>query len=266
MCNPNSLIRILLFPCLVMIPFLLISQTKQRQLIWFDEFNYQGLPDSSKWSFETGGDGWGNHELQYYTGIEGKNAIVSDGVLKITARKQVIGNNRFTSARLVTRGKVNFTYGKIEIRAKLPAGKGLWPAIWMLGSDIEKIPWPECGEIDIMEHVGYLKDSVFGTIHSEAYNHSKGTQKGYSLFVKNLYDSFHTYAIEWTQESIRFLMDDKLFYTFQNEKNSTKEWPFSQPFFLIFNLAVGGDWGGKMGVDESVFPVSMVIDYVRVYQ
>ncbi|MDE3254154.1 MAG: glycoside hydrolase family 16 protein, partial [Bacteroidota bacterium] len=228
------MIRILVFPVLLMIPFLLCSQSKQRQLIWFDEFNYQGLPDSSKWGFETGGDGWGNHELQYYTGKEGNNAIVANGVLKITARNQVVGNNRFTSARLVTRGKVDFTYGKIEIRAKLPAGKGLWPAIWMLGSNIGQIPWPACGEIDIMEHVGYLKDSVFGTIHTEAYNHRKGTQKGNSLFVKDLYDSFHKYAIEWTPDSIQFLMDDKVYYSFQNRKLSSKEWPFSQPFFLIF--------------------------------
>lgn len=266
MYNPNSLIRTLLFLGLLILPYILFSQIKQRKLIWFDEFNYQGLPDSSKWSFETGGDGWGNHELQYYTAKDGNNAIVADGVLKITARKQQKGSNRFTSARLVTREKANFTYGKIEIRAKLPAGKGLWPAIWMLGANIGQIPWPQCGEIDIMEHVGYLKDSIFGTIHSEAFNHRKGTQKGASLFVKNLYDSFHNYAIEWTPNSMKFLMDDKVFYAFQNGHISSKEWPFNQPFFLIFNLAVGGDWGGKMGLDESVFPASLVIDYVRVYQ
>lgn len=265
MSNSNSLVRTLLFLGLLQMPNILLSQTKQRQLTWFDEFNYQGLPDSSKWSFETGGDGWGNHELQYYTAKEGNNATVADGVLKITARKQQLGSNRFTSARLVTRGKANFTYGKIEIRAKLPAGKGLWPAIWMLGSNIGKIPWPECGEIDIMEHVGYLKDSIFGTIHTEAYNHRKGTQKGASLFIKNVYDAFHNYSIEWTPESMQFLIDDKVFYEFQNEHISSKGWPFDQPFFLIFNLAVGGDWGGKMGLDESVFPASLVIDFVRVY-
>jgi beta-glucanase (GH16 family) len=266
MCHPHSFVKSLFFLGFIMIPFLLIGQTKKRKLIWFDEFNYQGLPDSSKWSFETGGDGWGNHELQNYTGKEGKNAIVENGVLRITAKKQQSGNNQFTSARLVTRGKADFTYGKIEIRAKLPAGKGLWPAIWMLGSGIGQIPWPECGEIDIMEHVGYLKDSVFGTVHTASFNHRKGTQKGASLLVKNLYDSFHKYAIDWTPGSIQFLMDDQVFFSFQNRKNGLKEWPFSQPFFLIFNLAVGGDWGGKMGIDESVFPASMDIDYVRVYQ
>ncbi len=265
--NSNDLIRVWIIVVLMISPSILFcQQAKQRKLVWADEFNYNGLPDSSKWSFDTGGDGWGNHELQYYTGSAGNNAKVSGGILKITARKQIKGNQRFTSARLITRQKAVFTYGRIEVRAKLPAGKGLWPAIWMLGSDIGNVPWPECGEIDIMEHVGYIKDSIFGTIHSEAYNHRKGTQKGKSLYVDKLYEGFHTYAIEWSPDSMQFLMDGAVYYEIANEHIGSKEWPFDRPFYLIINMAVGGDWGGKMGVDESVFPASLDIDYVRVYR
>jgi beta-glucanase (GH16 family) len=236
------------------------------KLTWSDEFNYKGPPDSTKWDYNVGGHGWGNNELQYYTATDTLNAKVENGVLKIIARKQAKENRQYTSARLVTKGKAEFKYGKIEIHAKLPTGRGTWPAIWMLGKNIDEVPWPACGEIDIMEHVGYNKDSIFGTVHTEAYNHMKGTQKGKGIFISNPYDSFHIFSIEWTGEKIDFIVDGMVYNHIINEHLSINEWPFDQSFFLILNLAVGGGWGGKMGVDESIFPATMEVDYVRVYQ
>ena len=239
--------------------------SKGWKLAWSDEFNYNGLPDSTKWDYEVGGHGWGNNELQYYTKQDTLNSIVKNGSLNITARKQPKEEKQYTSVRLVTRGKQEFTYGKFEMRAKLPAGKGTWPAFWMLGTNIEKEGWPKCGEIDIMEHVGYEKDSIFGTIHSEAYNHIKGTQKGKAIFIENPYNSFHLYSMEWTPEKIVFMVDNQIFNRIENEHKTTNEWPFDQPFFVILNLAVGGNWGGKYGVDDAVFPAKYEVDYVRVY-
>ncbi len=236
------------------------------KLVWSDEFHYKGLPDSSKWNYNVGGHGWGNNELQYYTANDTLNAIAENGRLKIIARKQSKENNLYTSARLHTKNKPDFKYGRIEISAKLPKGRGTWPAIWMLGKNIDEIKWPTCGEIDIMEHVGYEKDSIFGTIHSEAYNHMKGTQKGKGIFISTPYDQFHVYAIEWTPEKIDFIMDGVVYNHITNEHLSEKEWPFDQPFYLILNLAIGGGWGGKMGVDETVFPAVMEVDYVRYFK
>jgi len=236
------------------------------RLTWSDEFNYRGLPDSSKWSYDVGGHGGGNNELQYYTAKDTLNAIVDDGILKIIARNQVKENRKYTSAKLLTKNKAEFAYGKIEVRAKLPRGRGTWPAIWMLGKNIREAGWPACGEIDIMEHVGYNKDSVFGTIHSESYNHLKGTQKGKGIFIATPYDQFHIYSIEWTPEKIDFLLDGVVYNQITNEHLSFREWPFDQPFYLIINLAIGGNWGGKYGVDESIFPVAMEIDWIRIYE
>ena len=236
------------------------------KLTWSDEFNYKGFPDSTKWGYNTGGNGWGNNELQYYTAKDTLNAIVENGLLKIIARKQSKENRSYTSARLLTKGKVDFKYGRIETRSKLPAGRGTWPAIWMLGKNIDEAKWPLCGEIDIMEHVGYNKDSIFGAIHTEAYNHIKGTQKIKGIFINSPYDSFHVYSIDWTPEKIDFMMDGVVYNQITNKHLTTKEWPFDQPFFLIINLAIGGGWGGKMGVDENIFPAVMEVDYVRIYK
>ncbi len=242
------------------------AQQSERKLIWGDEFNYSGSPDSSKWKLDFGGHGWGNNELQYYTNKDTQNAVVRNGLLVITARKQDKENRNYTSAKLLTRGIREFQYGRIEVHAKLPAGRGTWPAIWMLGTNSKQVGWPDCGEIDIMEHVGYNKDSLFGTVHSGTYNHVKGTQKGKGIFIAEPYTKFHTYAIDWSSEQIDFLLDGKVYYTVKNEHLTTKEWPFNQPFYLILNLAIGGGWGGKMGVDNSIFPAVMEVDYVRVYQ
>ncbi len=253
-------------------PELLNERLKQSTVVngwklsWSDEFNKSGLPDSSKWSYNTGGHGWGNNELQYYTENDTLNAKVEAGVLKIIARKQIRENRQYTSARLITKNKAEFTYGKIEVSAKLPAGRGTWPAIWMLGKNRTEVGWPLCGEIDIMEHVGFNKDSVFGTIHTEAYNHMKRTQKGKGIFISNPYSEFHKYSIEWSPEKIDFMVDGKVYNTILNEHLTEKEWPFDQPFYLILNIAVGGSWGGQKGIDENIFPAVMEIDYVRVFQ
>ena len=236
------------------------------KLSWSEEFNYTGLPDTSKWGYDTGGHGWGNNELQFYTNASAQNVEVSNGSLKLKVLHQEKENRQYTSARLVTRGKSHFTYGKIEIRAKLPAGRGLWPAIWMLGANVDAAGWPECGEIDIMEHVGFEKDSVFGTIHTTAYNHIIGTQKGKKIFIDNPYNSYHIYTLEWTPERMDFFLDNTLFNHIENEHKTVAEWPFDAPFYLLLNIAVGGNLGGQKGIDPSVFPAAMEVDYIRVYQ
>lgn len=241
-----------------------ISETKWK-LSWSDEFDHNGLPDSTKWGYDVGGHGWGNNELQYYTKASSENVEVSNGTLKLKAVSKKTGSNKYTSARLVTKDKAHFTYGKIEMRAKLPAGRGLWPAFWMLGTNINKVDWPECGEIDIMEHVGFEKDSVFGTIHSKSYNHIINTQKTRKAFVADPYNTYHVYSVDWTPEQMDFYIDGVLFNHVVNEHKTVAEWPFDLPFYIILNIAVGGNLGGKYGLDETAFPAVMEVDYVRVY-
>lgn len=236
------------------------------KLFWSDEFNTLGLADNSKWKYDTGGHGWGNNELQNYTYADTSNAIVKNGVLHITALRKTVGTNAYTSAKLITKEKQLFKYGRIEVNAKLPAGRGIWPAIWMLGDNIHEAGWPLCGEIDIMEHVGFNKDSVFGSVHTQSYNHIAGTQTTKGLFISNTYTAFHTYGIEWTPEKIEFFIDRNKYLQFQNQHKTNKEWPFDNPFYLILNVAVGGNWGGQKGIDETIFPATMQVDYVRVYQ
>jgi len=242
-----------------------LNEKSNWQLIWSDEFNYNGLPDSSKWDYDVR-DKWFNNELQYYTHADTNNAIIHNGCLHITALKTNKENHSYTSARLVTKNKGDWKYGKIEIKAKLPAGRGLWPAIWMLPTDWEYGDWPKSGEIDIMENVGFKPDSVFFSIHTEAFNHVIGTQKTKGIKINNPYTSFHVYRIEWNQQKINFLLDDSLVFSYSNSGNGYKEWPFDKRFYLILNIAVGGDWGGQHGVDDTIFPSSMLVDYVRVYQ
>ena len=253
---------------------------KGYELVWSDEFDYSGKPDTSKWSLEYGYIA--NNEAQYYTDSL-KNARVENGALIIEANKEKIKNSGFvskddpswkknseyasyTSSRLVTRNIAEWQYGVIEVKAKIPRGVGMWPAIWMLGKNQAEVGWPKCGEIDIMEHVGYYQDSIFGTIHTGAYNHMIGTQKGSSIYIEHPYDQFHTYSIEWTPQKIDFFLDGTVYFNVTNEHKTTAEWPFDQPFYMILNIAVGGSWGGVKGIDDSVFPQQMVIDYVRVYQ
>ena len=238
------------------------------QLVWSDEFDYEGLPDSAKWSFDTAGNayGWGNNELQYYTSQRPENAFVSNGVLTISALREPMDSREYTSARLITREKGDWLYGRFEISAKLPTGRGLWPAIWMMPTDSEYGGWPASGEIDIMENVGYDPDTIVGTAHTQAYNHSIGTQKSGRLSVPDCHDNFHVYALEWEPHEYRLYVDSIHYYTFENEGTGFAGWPFDKRFYLLLNVAVGGNWGGRMGVDTTAFPQHLEVDYVRVFQ
>ncbi|MEE1946460.1 family 16 glycosylhydrolase [Pedobacter sp. KR3-3] len=236
------------------------------KLKWADEFNGKGLPDSHNWGYDVGGTGWGNNEKQFYTKADTLNANVEKGSLNITARKADKEQMKFTSARLVSKNKFDVKYGRVEVRAILPKGRGIWPAIWMLPTDWKYGNWPKSGEIDIMEHVGYAPDTVHGTVHTEAFNHVKGTQVGKALKVNDIYTQYHVYAIEWFADRIDFFIDDQKYLTFKNSGKGMADWPFDQQFHVLLNVAVGGNWGGAKGIDESIFPASMKIDYVRVYQ
>ena len=247
--------------CIAMSTSLYFSYGQKGKLLYDEEFNQPGLPDPVAWHYETGNSGWGNHELENYTANDTANAIVKDGALNIIARKDA---NGYTSARLVS--KQSFLYGRIEIRAQLPAGRGLWPAIWMMPAKDFYGDWPKSGEIDIMEQVGYNPDSVFFTVHTEKYNHVIGTQKSKGNIIHDPYGRYHVFAMERHPDRIDFFMDDTLQFSFKNERTGSAAWPFDRPFNLILNVAVGGDWGGKMGVDDSIFPAAMKIDYVRFYK
>ena len=235
------------------------------KLVWSDEFNDEGLPDSTKWNYDAGGDGWGNNELEYYTANRPENARVANGNLVITARKEKWKNRDYTSARLVTKGKGDWKYGRIEVRAKLPKGLGTWPAIWMLGSPTP-LKWPDDGEIDIMEHVGFDPGVIHASIHCKKYNHVIGTQKTAVTNVPDCMDNFHVYTVEWNADSLSVLVDEKKYFIFKNEHSSYDAWPFDQPMHLLLNIAFGGNWGGQKGVDDTILPQQMLVDYVRVYQ
>lgn len=247
--------------------FLLASTLSQAEptLVWSDEFDYTGLPDSSKWGYDVGGHGWGNNELQYYTENRSDNARVENGTLIIETRKENFQGKNYTSARLVSRGKGDWLYGRFEIRAKLPAGRGTWPAIWMLPTDWVYGGWPDSGEIDIMEHVGYDMQRVHGTIHTKDFNHMIGTQIGTSIVGTNVDTEFHIYALEWRADRIDIFMDGIKYFTVSDNGTGFGAWPFDQRFHLILNIAIGGNWGGVKGVDDSIFPQRMEVDYVRVY-
>lgn len=231
---------------------------------WSDEFDEAGLPDPKKWDYDMGGSGWGNNELQYYTN-DLKNAQVVGGVLKITAIKEKKEGKEFTSSRLVSRGKGDFLYGRFEIKAKLPTGRGTWPALWMLPTDWAYGDWPRSGEVDIIEHVGYDQDRVHMSVHTEAYNHIIGTQKTNSKMVSSVSEDFHIYRLDWTPYAIRGYVDNVKLFEFINDGTGVNSWPFDKRFHFLINLAVGGDWGGAQGVDSTIFPKSMEVDYVRVY-
>jgi beta-glucanase (GH16 family) len=240
------------------------------RLVWSDEFDGNGLPNPGNWDYDTWGNqgGWPNGELQYYARGRQENARVENGVLKIEARKERLtsasdyGGQEYTSARLVTRGKQEWLYGFVEIRAKLPCGTGTWPALWTLGSGGK---WPDDGEIDIMEHVGRNKGEILGTIHTLAYNHTKNTQQGSATRRDDVCDAFHRYQLTWTATEIKIGIDDKSYFQFRNPGDGNRDkWPFDRPQYLLLNLAMGGTLGGA--VDDAALPARMEIDYVRVYQ
>ncbi len=235
--------------------------------IWQDEFDYSGKPDPAKWGYDLGGSGWGNNELQNYTDNLA-NAQVRDGHLIITAIKESSGERQYSSARLLSKGKEDFLYGKIEVRAKLPTGVGTWPAIWTLAteSNYGTQYWPDNGEMDIMEHVGFDQNRVHANIHTKSFNHSIGTNKGDEIMVPTASTEFHVYSCEWKPDLITFAVDGKEYFRFQKDASfGWKEWPFDRKQFILLNMAIGGNWGGQKGVDNSIFPQSMEVDYVRVY-
>jgi beta-glucanase (GH16 family) len=240
-------------------------------LVWSDEFNGSTV-DRSKWVLETGGDGWGNQELEYYTD-RNANVSVREGYLVITALaenhtgpKGVTRN--YTSARLKTLGKFSQTYGRFEARIKIPHGQGMWPAFWMLGDDVDKVGWPACGEIDIMENIGKEPATIHGSIHGPGYVGSTGIEASYTLPGKQRFtDDFHIFAVEWNADSVNFYVDNDLYVrrTRADLKPGWK-WVFDKPFFLLLNLAVGGDWPGNPNSTTVFPPQSMLVDYVRVYK
>src|SRR6478735_11036144 len=247
------------------------KSNKKLALVWSDEFNTPGAPASDKWGYDLGDGcpdvcGWGNNELEFYT-TNPKNVRVENGNLIIEAHKEEINGKHYSSTRIVSKQKGDWLYGRIEVKAKLPKGKGTWPAIWMLSTDWKYGGWPASGEIDIMEHVGYDPGVIHGTIHTESYNHIKQTQKEGKITIADAQDAFHVYAINWSENKMDFYVDDKLYHSVSRAQSDTfKEWPFDQKFHLIMNMAVGGNWGGAQGIDESIWPQKMEVDYVRVYQ
>lgn len=248
------------------------------RLLWSDEFDTPGLPDPSKWTYDTHANrtGWYNNERQYYSAGRPENARVEAGNLIIEARRETLsglpdhGGQHYTSARLLSRTDANpgqeggWTYGLFEARMKLPCARGTWPAFWMLPDDAAA--WPNGGEIDILEHVGHQPGFVHGTIHTGAFNHVRHTEKQGTLQLPDACTAFHVYQALWTPEAVVFSIDDQPYFTFRNDGSGDRShWPFDAPFHLILNLAVGGDWGGAEGVDDTAFPQAMQVDWVRVW-
>ncbi len=227
--------------------------TTKYQLVWSDEFDGSSI-NTGAWNFETGGNGWGNNEQEYY---QADNADIENGNLVITAKQEKVGGNNYTSSRMTTQGKKEFLYGRIEARIKIPVGQGLWPAFWMLGSNIGTVGWPACGETDIMEHIN-TDNTIYGTIHWDNNGHQ---QDGGN--VSSTPAEYHVYAVEWTTASIKWSIDSVEYHTSNILSNGTNE--FHDSFFILLNLAVGGNWPGQT-VDNSLFPAKMYVDWVRVYQ
>jgi beta-glucanase (GH16 family) len=242
-----------------------IKPQKNWVLVWSDEFNGDNgsAVDNSKWVQETGGNGWGNNEEQHYT--EGtNNCYIENENLVIEAKKEEYEKSKYTSARIKTNGKFDFKYGKVEIKAKLPLGQGIWPAFWMLGSDFDSAGWPDCGEIDIMENIGRTPKTVNGTAHAPGYSGNMGL--GNSLTIdEDLTSSYHIYSIEWSKDKIEWFMDGKKYHTLNPETIGGNKWAFNKDFFLLLNLAVGGNWPGYPD-NTTMFPQKYYIDYVHVYQ
>ena len=228
-------------------------------LVWSDEFDTDGAPCSQNWIYDigVGSNGWGNNESQYYT-YRPKNVVVENGILKITALRETYCNSSYSSARLKTQGLFDFKYGRVVVRAKLPSGKGTWPAIWMLGSNITSVGWPACGEIDIMEHVGNRQNTVHSTLHYP--NHSGANGVGKSKVVDTASSEFHSYEVQWSESSLKFSIDGEEYHTIPNNSRI----PFNHKFFIILNVAMGGNFGGA--IDPTFRNSAMEIDYVRVYQ
>jgi beta-glucanase (GH16 family) len=237
------------------------------KLVWSDEFDYTGALDSTKWGYDIGASGWGNNELQYYSS-DPVNARAENGMMIIEAIRYEDREPAYSSARVVSRGKRDWTYGRFEIRVKLPSGRGTWPAIWMLPTEwnLGNGGWPDNGEIDIMEHVGYDPGKVHASTHCHTYNWPNNTQKTSTINIPDAQDEFHSYIMEWYPEKIDMYVDSVKYFTSTNDGTGWEAWPFNKDFHLILNIAVGGNWGGAQGIDTTIFPQKMEIDYVRVYK
>lgn len=244
------------------------SPNSDWKLVWSDEFNQPdgSLPDPAKWSFETGGNGWGNNEMEFYT-ARTNNARIEDGKLVIEAKQESYGGKNITSGRLVTKGKYSCTYGRIEARIKIPHGQGIWPAFWMMGTNIDSVAWPACGEIDIMENIGKEPGTVHGTVHGPGYSGSHGIGGPFTLpGGAQLTGDFHVYGIEWSTNRIDWYIDGQTYFSITPARlPKGAAWAFDQSKFILFNLAVGGGWPGYPDA-TTTFPQRMVVDYVRVYQ
>jgi beta-glucanase (GH16 family) len=227
--------------------------TTTYQLVWSDEFNDDSI-HTATWNFERGGNGWGNNEQEFY---QAANASIENGNLVITAKKETAGSNGYTSARMTTQGKKEFEYGRIEARIKLPVAQGLWPAFWLLGANINTVGWPACGETDIMEHIN-TDSLIYGTIHWDNNGH---VQDGGNTASSPA--AYHVYSVEWTATTIKWYIDSVQYHESNIVTDNTEE--FHLPFFIILNLAVGGNWPGQI-IDDSLLPAKMYVDYVRVYQ
>jgi beta-glucanase (GH16 family) len=253
----------------IFISLLTISAFSQKgNLIWSDDFEGKGLPDSATWTFELGSSGWGNNEVQNYTGFT-ENVRQENGLLVVEALKK---NNEWTSARIISFDKVECQYGRIVFRAKLPAGSGTWPALWMLGHNINTAGWPDCGEIDVMEHVGKNHGVVHNSLHTlSSYGATVNTM---TTRISGVDTEFHEYEANWTRDKIEFSIDGNLLYTYEPAEKNRSTWPFDQPFFIIINIAMGGNFGSdpqfeskglKNGIDPALTLVRMEVDYVRIY-
>jgi len=239
-------------------------------LVWSDEFDKPGLPDTAKWTYEKGFVR--NKEAQYYTEARKENARVEEGRLIIEGRKEEYKGPdgkeaHYTAASITTEGKFDLTYGRVEVRAKLPRGRGMWPAIWMLGTNISSVGWPKCGEIDIMEFVGHDPDKVFANVHWFGVEKGRHTSLGGNLKKQKPSDDFHVYAVEWFADRMDFYYDENKYFSYPVERAGKDDQnPFHKPHYLLMNLAIGGSWGGKKGIDDTIFPQRYVFDYVRVYK
>lgn len=257
--------KIIMLICLL--PLTATARTDEWKLVWQEEFNDHGIPDPEIWGYEYG-QLIRNRESQFYTRARKENAWVDNGTLKLIARKEPFDgkNDNYTSASITTKGTREFQYGRIEVSAKLPEGRGIWPAIWMLPAKDNYGGWPRCGEIDIMEFVGFDRNKIHINIHNGKYNNQKGGSRGTSFETRHIHDRFHVYALEWTPLRLDIFIDDVVVFTYRKEEDSIDAWPFDHPFYLILNVAVGGGWGGQQGIDDTFFPQAMEVDYVRLYQ
>ncbi len=236
-----------------------------KKLVLQDEFDVAGAPNSNYWNYNigTGTNGWGNNESQYYTNRP-ENIVVENGMLKITAKQELYMGSGYTSARITSKGKIEKKYGRIEARVKLPWGKGIWPAFWMLGANSDTVIWPQCGEIDIMEYLGNNPTTAFGSLHGPGYSGANSITKNYSLTNDRFDTGFHVFGIEWGKNYINYYIDDVL-YNQLTPADVPGEWVFNEPFYIILNVAVGGNLPGSPN-SETSFPQSMYVDYIRIYE